>query len=193
MAGAVGETRAALAAEAAGRTWAEVERSPAEAGLRQSEARFRALAETSPLAVAATSQDEGTFLYADRAFQAIVGHDGDACSAARRSSRRNTPLLREAASAITGCNKAFPALWKPKAFPRTHDIDVQPTTLIASGVPVGSGQRGDHLTQHQKSRGPRRRRRGLTAPAIAAGERASVDESEGQSGAAHVGCCTSER
>jgi PAS domain-containing protein len=91
MAGAVGETRAALAAEAAGRTWAEVERSPAEAGLRQSEARFSALAETSPLAVAVTSPDEGTFLYADRAFQAIVGHDGDACSAARRSSRRGSP------------------------------------------------------------------------------------------------------
>jgi hypothetical protein len=35
--------------EAAGRAWAEVERSRAEAALRASEARFRALAKTSPM------------------------------------------------------------------------------------------------------------------------------------------------
>ncbi|MFI5908173.1 PAS domain-containing protein [Dactylosporangium sp. NPDC051541] len=42
----------------------------AEAARRESEARFRALAEASPLGVAVTTQGPGTFLYANRASKA---------------------------------------------------------------------------------------------------------------------------
>lgn len=67
----------AIAEEVAGRTWAEVERARAEAALRESEERFRALATTSPLGVGVSSA-KGEIIYTNEAYTSMLGYGEDA-------------------------------------------------------------------------------------------------------------------
>ena len=67
------EEEIATAAEAAGRAWAEVVRARAEAALRESEARFRALAEAAPVGIGLGTV-EGTIIYVNPAIEKMLGH-----------------------------------------------------------------------------------------------------------------------
>jgi PAS domain S-box-containing protein len=64
-----------LVQETADRTWPAVERARTEAVLRDSEGRFRALAEASPLGVAVTDVNKSIIVYANRAYETIIGYD----------------------------------------------------------------------------------------------------------------------
>ena len=57
----------------AGRAWAEVERVRAEAALRESEERFRALAESAPVGIGLGPTD-GTILYVNPAIEAMLDY-----------------------------------------------------------------------------------------------------------------------
>lgn len=69
-----------LLQEVAGRTWTEIERTRAEAEVRESEERFRAIADTAPVLIWVTQQDR------TRAFvnQAYVAYNGGTYEEARR-------------------------------------------------------------------------------------------------------------
>ncbi|MDP1914137.1 PAS domain S-box protein [Brevundimonas sp.] len=72
-------TETALLQEVADRTWTEIERTRAEAEVRESEQRFRAIADTAPVLIWVTQQDR------TRAFvnQAYVAYNGGAYEEAR--------------------------------------------------------------------------------------------------------------
>jgi PAS domain S-box-containing protein len=78
------DAEAALLEEVAARTWAEVERARAEAETRESEQRFRAIADTAPVLIWVTNQDRS------RAFvnQAYVDFYGSTYEAARTADWR---------------------------------------------------------------------------------------------------------
>jgi PAS domain S-box-containing protein len=65
-----------LVHEVAARTWPWVERARVQVALQESEARFRALAEMSPLGVAVSST-EGEIVYSNRAYAEILGLEPD--------------------------------------------------------------------------------------------------------------------
>jgi PAS domain S-box-containing protein len=65
-----------LVHEVAARTWPWVERARVQVALQESEARFRALAEMSPLGVAVSSA-EGEIVYSNRAYAEILGLEPD--------------------------------------------------------------------------------------------------------------------
>ena len=73
------EAETALLQEVAIRTWTEIERTRAEAGVRESEQRFRAIADTAPVLIWVTQQDR------TRAFvnQAYVAYNGGTYEEAR--------------------------------------------------------------------------------------------------------------
>ena len=74
-----------LLQEVAGRTWTEIERTRAEAEVRESEERFRAIADTAPVLIWVTQQDR------TRAFvnQAYVAYNGGTYEEARRADWRS--------------------------------------------------------------------------------------------------------
>ncbi|WP_287011683.1 PAS domain S-box protein [Brevundimonas sp.] len=78
------DAEAALLEEVAARTWAEIERARAEAETRESEARFRAVADTAPVLIWVTAKDRS------RAFvnQAYVDFYGSTYEAARTADWR---------------------------------------------------------------------------------------------------------
>jgi PAS domain S-box-containing protein len=103
----------AIAEEVAGRAWAEVERARAEESLRASEARFRALAETSPVGVAVTDAEKSVIVYSNRAYAAIMGRDPDELEGQPSTSVYYDPADRSwlaemtASGAITGHEVRF--------------------------------------------------------------------------------------
>ncbi len=66
------DAEAALLEEVAARTWAEVERARAEAETRESEARFRAIADIAPVLIWVTRQD-GTRSFVNQAYSDFYG------------------------------------------------------------------------------------------------------------------------
>ncbi|HWQ86066.1 PAS domain S-box protein [Brevundimonas sp.] len=66
------ESEASLLQEVAVRTWTEIERARAEAEVRESEARFRAIADTAPVLIWVTQQDR-TRAFVNQAYVAFAG------------------------------------------------------------------------------------------------------------------------
>ncbi|GAA0644465.1 PAS domain S-box protein [Brevundimonas lenta] len=79
------DAEAELLQEVAGRTWTEIERTRAEAEVRESEERFRAIADTAPVLIWVTQQDR------TRAFvnQAYVAYNGGSYEEARLADWRD--------------------------------------------------------------------------------------------------------
>ena len=75
------DAEVALLEEVAARTWAEVERARAEADLRESEERFRVIADTAPVLIWVTNRDR-TRAFVNQAYVAFEGSDYEAARTA---------------------------------------------------------------------------------------------------------------